>query len=89
MRDSLSFRGSLNALTGHVFGALDGLTLRARQVGAVLCLHAQPVHRGGAHYRISVGVSTGFRIRDAECCSYVYDFNIREWLHFFYLRIAR
>ena len=89
MRDRLSFGGSLDALTGHVFGALDGLALRARQVGAVLRLHAQPVHRGGAHDRISVGMNTGFRIRDAECSSYFYDLNIREWFHFFYLRIAR
>ena len=60
MRDRLSFGGSLDALAGHVLGALDGLALRARQVGAVLRLHAQPVHRGGAHDRISVGMNTGF-----------------------------
>ena len=58
MRDRHSFGGSLDALAGHVFGALDGLALRARQVGAVLGLHAKSVHRGSAHDRISVGKKT-------------------------------
>ena len=51
---SRSFGGSLDALAGHVlWGALDRLALRSGQVGAVLRLHAQPVHGGGAHDRIS------------------------------------
>ena len=48
-----SFGGSLDALAGHVLGALDRLALGAGQLGAVLRLHAQPVHGGCAHDRIS------------------------------------
>ena len=83
MRDSLSFGGSLDTLAGHVFGALDGLTLRARQVGAVLRLHAQPVHRGGAHDRISVGIRTGLGSLIEETAFMIFIVPGIKWFHFF------
>ena len=50
-----TWRESRDALAGHELGARDRLALGARQVGAVLRLHAQPVHRGRPDDRVSAG----------------------------------